>query len=325
MKKVIIIVLVLVTLVFSSVVIGASYSKQITAWFYDIDIVLNGQKMLLSKQPFIYEGTTYVPLRDIGENLNCTVIWDDDTKTAYMFSNDERTNNYYPYNTLGTEDKDLDEVLKDKYDEYTEGSYDLEFEYDIKEYSSYIRVKMEGQDFDKDTSRWSRRDDDDFEDFVEDVCKEISDEYEKDVKIYVYDENHDSAAKYEYDESRDDLETKFEEDEDYDEEDVEDDLNDDYDEYTGGDDDLEFEYNIHEYSSKIKIYMEGKNFKDHDSEWDDRDDDEFRDFVEEIAEEVSDKLDEDDIEIYVKDEDNHKAAEYEYDADDNDLEVISED
>ncbi|MBF8983732.1 NPCBM/NEW2 domain-containing protein [Lutibacter sp. B2] len=48
-------------------------------------IVIDGEdKTPIDKKPFVYEGTTYVPLRYISGNLGKKVTWDDQTGTIYL-------------------------------------------------------------------------------------------------------------------------------------------------------------------------------------------------------------------------------------------------
>jgi len=57
--------------------------------FYNInDIVINNtSKMPTDNKPFIYNGTTYVPLRFVSENLGYGVDWDGSTGTVYIGNN----------------------------------------------------------------------------------------------------------------------------------------------------------------------------------------------------------------------------------------------
>lgn len=71
--------------------------------------------------------------------------------------------------------------------------------------------------------------------------------------------------------------------------DLENDLEDDYGEYDG-EDTFEFRYNIRQTPAYAEVEMKGRNFKRDSSEWEDRDVDDFQKFVEDVAEEVEDKL-----------------------------------
>jgi len=319
--------LVIVLLMGCSVSFGVGYSKQITAWYYNIQVKLDGGSLNFSNEPFIYDGRVYIPLRDVTENLGLEVTWDGDTKTVYLASNGTYNNPNYnnPYVLITKKSiSEIEEELNNDYDEYTKGEDDLKFKYDLSEQSSYIKVKMEGQNFKRDSTDWDKRDDSDFRDFVEDIAKMIADELDQNVKVYVYDKSDKEAGKYEYDES----DSKFEVDSEYGEEadtsDLEDTLEDKYGKYEDGSDDLEFKFDVSEKSSYVKVTMKGQNFEIDSSAWEERDTSDFKKFIKDIAEEVCDEIDNKDVKIYVEDEDDKDAARYEYDESKSELEVKSE-
>lgn len=322
--------LIVVMLMGSSIAFGVGYNRQITAWFYNIQVKLNGGPLNFSKEPFIYNGSVYIALRDVSENLGLEVTWDDTTKTVYLANNGTYTNTN-TYNTPSNynsqyvliDKKSVNEVedeLNYDYDEYTDGRDDLEFNYDLSEESSYIKVKMEGENFKRDSRDWEDRGEDDFQDFVEDIAELVADELDDDVKIYSYDRSSKTVGKYEYDKRESDFKVSSEYGEEVDIDDLEDDLNDDYDKYDDDNEDLEFEYNLREQSSYIKVEMDGDFDRDH-SDWKDRDEDDFQDFIEDIVDMICDEIDDMDIYIYIYDENNDKTAEYKYDEDDDDLDV----
>lgn len=54
--------------------------------FSNIKIVVDGQQISTSKEPFTYEGTTYLPVRAVAEAVGKDVTWDGNTKTVYLNS-----------------------------------------------------------------------------------------------------------------------------------------------------------------------------------------------------------------------------------------------
>ena len=60
--------------------------KNVEAWFGQVKLVLNGQAV--DKETVLIDGTTYMPLRAIGEMLDLEVIWDEASQTAIMISDD---------------------------------------------------------------------------------------------------------------------------------------------------------------------------------------------------------------------------------------------
>lgn len=52
--------------------------------FSNIKIVVDGEQISTSKEPFTYEGTTYLPVRAVAEAVGKDVTWDGNTKTVYL-------------------------------------------------------------------------------------------------------------------------------------------------------------------------------------------------------------------------------------------------
>ena len=65
-------------------------NKEIQAQYNDISIYVDGGRITLTDangnvvEPFIYDGTTYLPVRAISEALSKTVSWDEDTRSIYI-------------------------------------------------------------------------------------------------------------------------------------------------------------------------------------------------------------------------------------------------
>lgn len=65
-------------------------SKTITAQYMGIQIVVDGVAVTPKDangnvvEPFVSEGTTYLPVRAVGEALDKEVTWDGDTRTVYI-------------------------------------------------------------------------------------------------------------------------------------------------------------------------------------------------------------------------------------------------
>lgn len=52
--------------------------------FSNIKIVVDGEQISTSKEPFTYEGTTYLSVRAVAEAVGKDVTWDGNTKTVYL-------------------------------------------------------------------------------------------------------------------------------------------------------------------------------------------------------------------------------------------------
>lgn len=77
MKKIALIVLVAVLFLASvSIVYATLGNKTITITYRNISIYINGVKKVPSNEPFIYNSSTYVPLRFVSEALDKEVKWD---------------------------------------------------------------------------------------------------------------------------------------------------------------------------------------------------------------------------------------------------------
>ena len=72
------------------VTFAAPVEKAITALYNDIKIYIDGVKIEPKDangnmvEPFIYEGTTYLPVRAVGEAFGKQVRWDGNTQSVYI-------------------------------------------------------------------------------------------------------------------------------------------------------------------------------------------------------------------------------------------------
>ena len=83
-------VLLVAILVFGSTAIAATRTENKTLTYRDIKIELNGQRITPKDangkivDPFIIDGTTYLPIRAVSEALGLNVQWDNATSTIYI-------------------------------------------------------------------------------------------------------------------------------------------------------------------------------------------------------------------------------------------------
>lgn len=85
---IIILTVILSTTIFS---FGSSINQTIDVVYNNIKLVVDGNPVDFGLdssgneiEPFIYNGTTYLPVRAVGETLGKTVDWDGETKTVYL-------------------------------------------------------------------------------------------------------------------------------------------------------------------------------------------------------------------------------------------------
>lgn len=85
MKKKLVLTTIAVVMTYSIAVtvMAASSVTEIKAYLnHSINIVLNGQIWRPTQTPIIYNGTTYLPLRAVGEALGAQINWDGTTQTV---------------------------------------------------------------------------------------------------------------------------------------------------------------------------------------------------------------------------------------------------
>lgn len=64
-------------------------NMSIPVQYNNIKVVVDGNQLSTSKEPFIYDGITYLPLRAVAEAVGMNVSWDAATKTANLTSKAE--------------------------------------------------------------------------------------------------------------------------------------------------------------------------------------------------------------------------------------------
>ena len=88
---------VLVTLLLvCGTVFAEEIRKTIDAIYRDIQIFVNGEFIVPTDvdgnavEPFIVDGTTYLPVRAISNALGCEVFWDDETSSISIWDKDHQ-------------------------------------------------------------------------------------------------------------------------------------------------------------------------------------------------------------------------------------------
>ena len=80
----------LVCLMFTGAVLAKTGTEEIQAFYNNIKIYVDGVKVETTDvngdnvEPFIYNGTTYLPVRAVGEAIGKTVTWDGATQSVYL-------------------------------------------------------------------------------------------------------------------------------------------------------------------------------------------------------------------------------------------------
>lgn len=66
------------------VALAKTGATNILVQYSNIKVVVDGKELSTSKEPFIYDGTTYLPLRAVAEAVGKEVSWDNAAKVAYL-------------------------------------------------------------------------------------------------------------------------------------------------------------------------------------------------------------------------------------------------
>jgi len=68
----------------SGIAFASTGTKAIDVVYNNIKLIIDGVEKKPSQEPFIYNGTTFVPLRFVSEALDKNVIWDGENKKIYI-------------------------------------------------------------------------------------------------------------------------------------------------------------------------------------------------------------------------------------------------
>ncbi len=113
---------------------GASYAKtaieDIRVNYNNIKVYVDNERQTLKDangttiEPFIYNGTTYLPVRAVAELAGMTVSWDDSTKSVYLQKTAPQADliaAYSPYDSKNCSLYDVDEYFKMDGSNYANG------------------------------------------------------------------------------------------------------------------------------------------------------------------------------------------------------------
>ncbi len=148
MKRNVVLVLLVMTVLSA---VGYAAAPTLEAVVSDVIIELNGQTLKLvdangdEVKPLIVNGTTYLPVRAIGENLGLEVGWDGETRTVKLSSAVISENTQNSQNRSNSNDRELmpsnDDVAIGDIRIKTLNKYD---EYIVIENSGKVDVNLKG-------------------------------------------------------------------------------------------------------------------------------------------------------------------------------------
>ncbi len=127
--------------------------KNIRVQYCGIKLVVNGAPVTpkdangSTVEPFIYNGTTYLPVRAVGNALGQDVSWNGSTKTVYIGMNetDTKTKKLTPYETNGMymlENDGKNVTMMGK--KYTQGLYPYYYGTSYGAYAKSARYSLDG-------------------------------------------------------------------------------------------------------------------------------------------------------------------------------------
>ncbi|MGG3885461.1 stalk domain-containing protein [Brevibacillus panacihumi] len=201
-------------------------TKNLQAKYNNIKVLNNGYQISTPIEPFIVNGTTYIPLRMMADVFKKDVTWDGKTYTINVIDkpdpsvqsqiaikdaeiarlknqitslNDEIDNLESKLNKKSSKDDDFDDDLSDLEDELNEDYEDfegLEWTISLDGDEDEIEVEIEidldeyGDDFDELTKSELKA-------FVQDIVDDIWKEFDADISGYIIDSDEDERL-YEF-------------------------------------------------------------------------------------------------------------------------------
>ena len=205
--KIIAVALLTVVLVLSFAVgaMGAKTTKQLTAIFRNIELVVNGQLLQTKEEPFIINGRTYVPLRVISEALEAWVDWDEANSSITIKTSS--TSDEAEALKIQLIQKDLQiEQLQAEIERLKSGSGSSKSDGDLKDLEKELNddfrrledvridnISLSGDKDDVDVEievdlyryddEWEDLKDKEIKSWVEDICKDIQKYFSKDTYV----------------------------------------------------------------------------------------------------------------------------------------------
>lgn len=326
------VIMLLIGTIFSGNTLAAQEKKLLEAYYSNIGVFYNGNQVSIdpSQQPFIVKGSTYIPLRALGEAFGKNVRWDGannkiyvtDTKPAVDQSEINRLKNQLSQkdekirqlelelhnlklqleddNDDGVDLTDLEDQLNEDYADFE----DIDGEISLSGNEEDIEVVIE-----VDSDYWDDISNNDKEDFIQDIVDDILDEYEDaEIEGTLEDEDSDEILTFNADSDGD---ITFNNDTDLDS--LEEDLVDSLSDF----DDLDVvDINLYGDEDDVEVIAEVDT-----NDWDGLSSSDREDFVEEIVDGILDEFDEATIIGTIEgDEDSEELATFESDSD-GDIEI----
>ncbi|QUH19158.1 copper amine oxidase N-terminal domain-containing protein [Alkaliphilus sp. B6464] len=177
---------------------GASATKTLQALYGSSKIIINGKDVTQTIEPFIVDGTTYIPLRVVANTFNKNVDWNPLTSTAYITDDLTQVNEHFQAEILKrdveimnlqsklkqlekeVESKkdislsDLEKQLNKNYGKYK----DIKFDISLSGSASKVNVKIDVDLYDYD-KEWKALSSSKRESYLQDIVDDVLEAYEK--------------------------------------------------------------------------------------------------------------------------------------------------
>ncbi|MBU5676517.1 copper amine oxidase N-terminal domain-containing protein [Alkaliphilus sp. MSJ-5] len=176
---------------------GASATKTLQALYGSSKIIINGKDVTQTIEPFIVDGTTYIPLRVVANTFNKKVDWNPLTSTAYITDDLTQVNEHFQAEILKrdveimnlqsrlkqlekeVESKkeislsDLEKQLNKDHGEYK----NIEFDISLSGSASKVNVKIDVDLYDY-KKEWNGLSSSKRESYLQDIVDDVLDAYD---------------------------------------------------------------------------------------------------------------------------------------------------
>ncbi|MFS0557061.1 stalk domain-containing protein [Brevibacillus sp. 179-C9.3 HS] len=213
---------------------AATGTKNLQAKYNNIKVIYNGAAVPTNIEPFIVNGTTYIPLRMMADVFSKDVAWDG---TKYTITVKDKPNSQHANelaardaqirslqgtidslnkeittlkNSKSSKDDDDDiqddlDDLEDQLDKDYDDFKDIEWKFTLSGDEDDIDVEIQ-VDLDDFQDEYDEMDDSDFEELVEDVVKDIWEEFDDaDIDGEIVDEDDDNLHDFSADASDEEI------------------------------------------------------------------------------------------------------------------------
>ena len=203
-KLAVLIAVMVLTLSVASTGFAANTMANLKAYYRNIKIMRNGTQVQMATEPFIVDGTTYVPLRAISELLDKEVTFDGvNYKINIIDKPGQNVNEMYAQilsqqQTISQLEAKIKTLESNKKIDLDDLEDDLNDDYDEIEDIEVVEIKLDGDEddieveiyVDDSDNDWDDLSDSEIEAFLQDIVDDILDAYKgADIEGFIEDED----------------------------------------------------------------------------------------------------------------------------------------